>query len=123
LERLRLLDQLLLQSADEIVVCSQGLAASRGASRPVALIPNGVDAEHFRRPHPRPADLPAAPTAVYVGSLHDSRIDVDLLVELACALPHLTVVLVGPNSLSAGPQKGLEALPNIVLLGSRPYDD
>ena len=67
LERLRRLDALALAHADEVVVCSPALARSRGTTRPVSLVPNGVDVDHFRRPRPRPSDLPAAPTAVYVG--------------------------------------------------------
>ena len=60
LERLRRLDALALAQADEVVVCSPALAESRGTTRPVSLVPNGVDVEHFRRPRPRPPDLPAA---------------------------------------------------------------
>jgi hypothetical protein len=44
--------------------------------------------------------MPSAPTAVYVGSLHDARLDVGLVAEVADGLPHLNVVLVGPDSLS-----------------------
>ena len=87
--------------ADEVVVCSPALAESRGTTRPVSLVPNGVDVDDFRRPRPRPADLPPAPTAVYVGSLHDARLDVELVAELADALPGLNVVLVGPDSLGS----------------------
>jgi teichuronic acid biosynthesis glycosyltransferase TuaH len=122
-ERLRRLDELALNTAGEVVVCSQALAASRGARRPVSLIPNGVDVEHFRRPRPRPHDLPETPVAVYVGSLHDARIDVELVVELARALPELSLVFVGPNSLDQGAQRLLDALPNVLLLGPRPYSD
>jgi teichuronic acid biosynthesis glycosyltransferase TuaH len=123
IQRLRRLDGLALDAADEVVGCSQTLAASRGAQRPVSLVPNGVDVEHLRRPRPRPHDLPDAPVAVYVGSLHDWRIDVELIVELARAQPQLSLVFVGPNSLEQGSRRLLEALPNIVLLGPRPYRD
>ena len=123
LERLRRLDELALAEADEVVVCSPALAASRGASRAVTLIPNGVDIEHFRRVRPRPNDLPEGPTAVYVGSLHDARIDIELVVELASALPHVKLVFVGPNSLTAASDRRLAAEPNVVLLGPRPYHD
>jgi teichuronic acid biosynthesis glycosyltransferase TuaH len=120
-ERLRRLDELALAKAAEVVVCSPALAASRGGKRTVTLVPNGVDIEHFRRPQPRPVDLPTGLTAVYVGSLHDSRTDVELIVELAQARPELRIVLVGPNSLSAGAQQLLDAIPNVLLLGARPY--
>ena len=103
-------------------MCSPALAESRGTTRPVSLVPNGVDVEHFRRPRPRPSDLPAAPTAVYVGSLHDARLDVELVAELADALPELNVVLVGPDSLGGESQSLLASRPNVYLLGARPYE-
>lgn len=121
-ERLRRLDEIALNQANEVVVCSPALAASRGATRDdIWLVPNGVDLEHFRQAQPRPADLPRDPTAVYVGSLHDARLDVELVVDLALALPHLNLVFVGPDSLSTHSRKLLEACPNILLLGPRPY--
>ena len=123
LERLRRLDGLALDQAHEVVVCSPALANSRGAGRSVSLIPNGVDVDHFRRPRQRPNDLPKRPAAVYVGSLHDARIDVELVVELARTLPHVSFAFVGPNSLSSRSRQLLQALPNFSLLGQRPYRD
>ena len=99
LDRLRKLDEMALVRAGAVVVCSQALARSRGTKRTVSIVPNGVDVEHFRRLQPRPADLPEGPVAVYVGSLHDARIDVGLVVDLANSLPQLTVALIGPDSL------------------------
>jgi glycosyltransferase involved in cell wall biosynthesis len=123
LERLRRLDAVALAHADEVVVCSSALATSRGTTRPVTLVPNGVDVDHFRRPRPRPPDLPAVPTAVYVGSLHDARLDVELVVELADALPQLNVVLVGPDSLGSKIRSLLASRRNVSLLGAKPYED
>ena len=94
----------------------------RGAA-PVTVVANGVDSEHFRRPRPRPHDLPVPPTAVYVGTLHDSRLDVGLVIELARSLPELSIVLVGPDSLRAATRRRLIAERNVLLLGSRPYAD
>jgi glycosyltransferase involved in cell wall biosynthesis len=122
IERLRRLDALALGQADEVVVCSSALAESRGKIRSVSLVPNGVDVEHFRRPRPRPIDLPAHPTAVYVGSLHDARLDVELVAELADALPRLSVILVGPDTLRAESHQLLGSRPNIYFLGPRPYE-
>ena len=119
--RLRRLEDLTLRDADRVVVCSPGLAASRGTLRPTTLIPNGVDVEWFTRPHPRPADLPASLVAVYVGTLHDERIDVELLVNLATRLPALSVALIGPDSLSDASRRQLLTRGNISLLGPRPY--
>ncbi len=123
LARLRRLDKLALKKADEVVVCSTALAESRGANRAVSLVRNAVDAEHFRRPRPRPADMPTAPVAVYAGTIHDARVDVELVLELARALPSLTLAFVGPNSLCSDSQKVLAAVENVVLLGPRPYRD
>ena len=122
-DRLRRLDGLALRDAAEVVVCSPALAGSRGLVRPVTLLPNAVDVEHFRRPRDRPEDLPPGPVAAYVGTLHESRLDVELVSELARALEPVAVALVGPDSLSAGSRSSLGALPNVHLLGPRAYED
>jgi glycosyltransferase involved in cell wall biosynthesis len=119
LDRRRRLEAELLWLAKEVVVCSPALVESRGSSRRVSLVPNGVDVEHFRRPRPRPVDLPDAPAAVYVGTLHDERIDVPLVEELA---RHITVALVGPNALSVASSRVLR-LAGVRILGPRPYAD
>jgi len=119
--RLRRLDQLALTHASEVVVCSPALAASRGADRRVSIVPNGVDIDHLRAPQPRPADLPPAPVAVYVGTLHESRLDVELVREVATALPDVTFAFVGPDSLERSAREALNRLPNVRLLGPRPY--
>jgi glycosyltransferase involved in cell wall biosynthesis len=123
IERLKRLDAMALGQADRVVVCSPALAESRGRLRSVTLIPNGVDVEHFRRPAARPSDLPSAPTAVYVGSLHDARLDVELVTELADLNPWLSVVLVGPDSLGGESRQLLASRPNVHLLGTRCYVD
>jgi glycosyltransferase involved in cell wall biosynthesis len=119
-------EERLLEAADAVVVCSPALAATRGTGRAVHLIPNGVDVEHFRRPRKRPADLPPGPTGVYVGTLHDERLDVDLVASLAASLAieasTAQIVLVGPNFLSPASTQRLSRLPNLHLLGPRPYD-
>lgn len=110
----------LLELAGEVVVCSPELSRRKGATRPVTLIPNGVDAESYRRPMPRPGDLPDGPVALYLGTVHPDRIDVDLCEATARALGRAgTLVLVGPNLL------GPEATTRLGdagarLLGARP---
>jgi len=121
LRRLSASDRLLLDEADEVVVCSPSLRSSRGRDRRVHLIPNGVDLAHFRRPQPRPADLPPGPTLVYVGSVVEGRIDLDLCQALCRHLDNrASVVLVGPLALSAGAHERLRSA-GAVLLGPRPY--
>ncbi|MGH9080464.1 MAG: glycosyltransferase, partial [Acidimicrobiales bacterium] len=118
-ERVRLManEGLLLERSDAVVVCSPALERSRGHNRVVHLIPNGVDVALFRTPSPRPVDLPPGPVALYVGTLHDERLVVALVVELATRRTDLHVVLVGPDSLSAGASAALRAVDNIHLLG------
>jgi teichuronic acid biosynthesis glycosyltransferase TuaH len=119
--RLRRLDELALRDAAEVVVCSPGLARSRGAFRPVTLIPNAVDVDHFRKPQERPSDLPPGPVAIYLGLLHEARLDIELVVALARAMESGTVVLVGPDSLSSSSRALLAEQANVRLLGPRPY--
>lgn len=121
--RLRRREELLLRESDAVVVCSNELARSRGAVRDVVLIPNGVDVARFQTPRPRPADLPSTPVAVYVGTLHEERLDVDLCLELARRLPETNLALVGPDALPTRESARLSAQPNIHLLGPRPHDD
>ena len=120
--RLEANEQLLLERAEAVVVCSPDLARSRGRDRTVELIPNGVDVDLFRTPRSRPSILPDAPVALYVGTLHTDRFDVPLVLELAAARPDLQIVLVGPNSLPADLTSQLRAVENIHLLGARPYE-
>ena len=123
LSRRRTREADLLRESAAVVVCSPGLAATRGASRDVVVVPNGVDVDHFRAPVARPHDLPASPVAVYVGTLHEDRLDVALCLELAEQLPHVRLALVGPSSLGKGSLRLLRDRPNVHLLGPRPYAD
>jgi glycosyltransferase involved in cell wall biosynthesis len=115
-------DGRLLADADVVVVCSAALAASRGAIRDVVLVPNAVDVERFCALHARPRDLPGGPTAVYVGTLHEARIDVRLVERLGVEMPDLQVVLVGPNAMGSAATARLSAVPNVRLLGARPHE-
>lgn len=120
--RLRADDRLLVERSGAVVVCSPDLARTRGDRRPVDLIPNGVDLDLFRTPQARPAELPGAPVAVYVGTLHDERIDVPLLLDLARARPDLQIALVGPDSLGSAAAAQLADVATIHRLGPKPYD-
>jgi glycosyltransferase involved in cell wall biosynthesis/GT2 family glycosyltransferase len=113
----------LFERCQAVTVCSHGLLDSRKPLRgDLELIPNAVDVEAMRRPRPRPVDLPAGPTAVYVGTLHADRLDVDLTVRLSQGLPDVTVVLVGPDALDDRSRRQLDDA-GVVRLGPRPYGD
>ena len=81
-----------------------------------------MDVDLFRTPQPRPAELPASPVAVYVGTLHEERVDVPLLLAVARSRPDLQVAVVGPDSLGPASHELLAAEPAVHLLGPVAYD-
>ena len=114
-------DALLAQAA-EVVVCSPGLAARKGADRTVRLIPNAVDLAAYQRDSVRPADLPAGPVVLYVGTVHTDRMDLDLLAATARALAGTaSVVCVGPAPLAPADAAAVTAA-GVRLLGPRPAE-
>lgn len=114
----------LLAECDEVTVCSPHLAASKGTDRPVTLITNGVDVDRYRQPRERPADLPPGPVALYLGTVHRDRFDLDLVTRTATATAGAgTVVVVGPVlDLSSQEYDDLAAA-GVRLLGARPWTD
>jgi len=121
-------DAALCRRADAVIVCSERLfAMKRGLTPSLRLIPNGVDADHYRRVLDGDGPLPAAladrprPVLGYTGTVHPDRVDVPLVEDLARRLPQATVALVGPNMLEAADRARLAACPNVVLTGPVPY--
>lgn len=115
-------EDLLLDRCVEVVVCSPGLATSKGARRDVVLVTNGVDLDRYREPRDRPADLPAGPVALYLGTVHPDRFDLDLLERTAHELAgEARVVLVGPVvDVDRATVDRLDRA-GVVMLGSRPF--
>lgn len=122
LRRLRRDERVLLTECEEVVVCSPALAASRGARRQVRLIPNAVDVGRYRRPAERPDDLPER-AVVYLGTLHEDRLDVALVARTARALEPIgaSLVLVGPDALSASSRDALVGA-GVRIAGPRPSE-
>ncbi len=119
LTRTRQQEHLLLARCAAVVVCSPGLAATRGAERQVHLVPNAVDVAAYRRPRERPADLPAGKVALYLGTVHTDRIDLELCVRTARAVRGLgTLVLVGPAPLARADLTRLHSA-GVLLLGPK----
>ncbi len=116
-------EERLFERCEAVTVCSRGLLESRKSIRgDLVLIPNAVDFQHLITARPRPDDLPAGTCAVYVGTLHTDRLDVDLVCELARDAPELDVVLVGPDALDGRSRSELDAA-GVIRLGARPYED
>ena len=119
-EGLRLRQRQTLAEADVVFTggrsLHRGIAAQRGSG--VHLFPSGVETEHYARSrglrgqHPRPV-------AGYVGVV-DERIDLDLLRDLAAALPDWTLRVVGPVAkIDPG---ALPQADNLEYPGLVPYD-
>ncbi|WP_460628442.1 glycosyltransferase [Intrasporangium mesophilum] len=122
IERVMAQEAVLLSRCNEVVVCSPRLAETKGATRPVTLIPNGVDTAAYLIEHERPADLPAGAVALYAGTLHSDRLDIELCVMVAEALTgpgHL--VMLGPDALQPAERARLVEA-GVILLGARPSD-
>jgi glycosyltransferase involved in cell wall biosynthesis len=124
LDRIRADETWLLEHAEEVVACSPELVRRKAPLRSgaIELIPNAVDAVAYRTPRERPGDLPER-SAVYVGTLHRDRLDVELCVRTAQTLgTDGRVVLVGPNALDEADTARLRDA-GVLLLGARPRDD
>lgn len=112
----------LMERCAAVVVCSPHLQRTKGVIRPVDLVPNAVDLARYLEPTERPRDLPCGPTVVYVGTLHEDRLDTETCVDLARSLAGAaTLVFVGPNSLAGTNTARLLSEPNVRLLGARPH--
>ncbi|HEX8464930.1 MAG TPA: glycosyltransferase [Abditibacterium sp.] len=146
-QRIAAQDRELCRRADLTVVCSQALYESRKAvTKQLLLLPNGVDAAHYlqidaldQRPpgffdtkgvfHPADSDGAAPnseswprPVFGYTGSLHQERVDLKLVVQLAQAHPHGSVVLVGPHHWTNDAlAEALKNQPNLCAPGPVPY--
>ncbi|WP_127473826.1 glycosyltransferase [Microbacterium sulfonylureivorans] len=124
LRRIAANERVLMARCAAVVVCSEGLRETRSSQRDVVLVPNAVDVERYRLPRVRPADLPER-AAVYVGTQHEDRLDVELVLRTADAAASVdgSIVLVGPSALAAANVARLAAHPRVVLLGPRPFTD
>ena len=110
--------------AELVLACSQPLErAAHAWSNRVDLLPNAVDPPTVAGDIPVDlADLPR-PRLGYVGTMHASRLDVELLAQAAEQQPSWSFVLLGPDELGAEDRDRLLGLPNVHFLGVRPHAD
>ena len=103
------------------IVCSEELWR-RWMSRygiDASIVRNAVDRGAIDSAHPQ--DLGAdSPHIGYVGTLHESRLDIDLVLRTAGSLAGGRVHLVGPDCLSDHARSRLKSHPRITLHGSVP---
>ncbi|QDO87417.1 glycosyltransferase family 1 protein [Ornithinimicrobium ciconiae] len=121
LARLRRQEDRLLTACREVVVCSPALSRTKSVQRAVTLIPNAVDLDPYRTRQSRPADLPSGPIALYLGTSHRDRLDVELCIATAARLADTGghVVLIGPAPLPDEDLKRLDRA-GAHVLGPRP---
>ena len=117
-------DRRLKGAADLTLFCASLLhqAESTECRRPL-FIDHGVDYDLFRRAGKDPCDPPDVlglprPRVGFVGSIDVHTFGPRLFLDVAARLPDCTFILVGACSMSAG----WCALPNVHLLGQRPYE-
>ena len=124
-DRIARFDRRLKDRADVTLYCSTWLKELEGDQpKASAFVDHGVDARDFeaaglgRTPAPQDTlDLPR-PVVGFVGGIDAHTFDPQLFLDVARAIPEATFMLVGACSLP----EGWCALPNVRLLGQRPYE-
>ncbi len=113
----------LIDRSDVVVTTSRALYESKSPlHHDVHLIRHGVDVRHFSgslNGVQRPGDIDhlSNPIVGFFGLLHH-WVDVDLIADVAGRLPDMHVVLIGDAYVDI---TRLKSLPNVHLLGRRPY--
>jgi glycosyltransferase involved in cell wall biosynthesis len=101
------------------IVCSEELWRrwKRRYGVEAAIVKNAVNVEAFQQT--RTVDLGGdGPHVGYVGTLHDERLDIQLVLRTAEALPSGQVHMVGPDSLSDSARARLRSNSRVRLRGS-----
>jgi glycosyltransferase involved in cell wall biosynthesis len=116
----------LLRTADLVIVTSERLFQSKSPENPhTYLVRHGVDFDHFRRALEGDTSIPdeiaelPRPIIGYFGLISQDWIDLELLVKLAERFSHGSLVMLGKIAMDVSP---LRALPNVHLLGRKPYE-
>ena len=124
---IRVAEQELIERADVVVTTSQPLLKAKGVLRSdIALVRHGVDYDHFSRAWSTPGgvrppkDIASVPEPIFgFFGLIQFWIDCRLMAEVAKLRPHYSFVLIGDCQVDVS---NLKRLPNVFLLGRRPYD-
>jgi glycosyltransferase involved in cell wall biosynthesis len=123
-EALRRMEAELVQRADLVLASSETLAEARRRVNPrTYFVSHGVDVAHFSRALDPELSIPAdaaglgRPVIGFFGLLAE-WIDLELLAAIARRRPQWTLLLLGKSTVDTG---ALRALPNVRLLGQKPY--
>lgn len=112
----------LLEMADLVTVTSDVLERSAGCyAHRIIRLPNACDPNHWTKVEgPSEFDGLEGPVIGYFGAISE-WFDTQLVADLAIARPAWNIVLIG--STYGADTTRLERLPNVHLLGERPYDE
>ncbi|HYR46776.1 MAG TPA: glycosyltransferase, partial [Thermoanaerobaculia bacterium] len=113
----------LVRSVELTIVATEKLLGKwRDSAREILLVQSGVDLSHYHARFGPSELLPdvRGPVIGYFGAIA-SWVDVALLEKVARRFPHATLVLAG-EAFDVD-VAGLASLPNVRLLGDRPYDE
>ena len=118
------LEEQLLRQSDLVIVSADRLYQTKASFNPnTHIVRHGVDFEHFRQAVGGPVASEvqglARPVIGFFGLIAD-WVDVELMAEMARRFPEGTLVVVGKATTDVS---ALEALPNVRLLGRRPYEE
>lgn len=120
------LERRLLQRADLVLVSADRLYQSKVRyNEQTYLVRHGVDFDHFRRALDSettvPADIARLPKPIigFFGLVAD-WVDTDIMAEMARRFPEASVVVIGKSTADVSE---LERLPNVHLLGRKPYSE
>lgn len=116
------MERITLDRVDLVFATSHALVESRHPKkRPARYLPQGVDTDHFAYQEGGTAEELQNISRPIVGffGLIASWIDVDLIRRCARQYPHATFVLIGRSMIDRGELAGL---PNLLVLGERPYE-
>jgi glycosyltransferase involved in cell wall biosynthesis len=123
-EALREADRVLGREADLILAASKALYERHAATGRCVYLPHGVDHSHFASVQEQDAVDPAiarlpGPRIGFFGLVYE-KLDFALLGAVARAFPEGSLVLIGRQDFVP---PGFAALPNVHLLGPRPYEE
>jgi glycosyltransferase involved in cell wall biosynthesis len=115
-----------LIAKSDVVICSSErlLQAKRRLNPSAVLIRHGVDWAHFRRALDSEIQLPpelaklSRPIIGYFGLIADDWVDVELIRHVAQRFPQASIAMLGKSTMDLSV---LERLPNVHLLGRKPY--
>jgi glycosyltransferase involved in cell wall biosynthesis len=108
--------------ADVVLACSATLTEIASPWNDCTYhVPNAV--EPPGAPEPTPPELAQLPRPIYgyAGTLHESRLDIDLIVAAARVDRRATFAFLGPDLLSRDARRALFAAPNVRYLGVQPH--